>query len=71
MRREDARAQASETAAEGPSRHGAGPVIAESVQEWFTTKWHRQILKKWAAAGVRMADEVGFARLLERGSPDV
>ena len=37
---------------------GVGSVIAESVQEWFTTGWHRQILKKWAAAGVRMADEV-------------
>jgi len=46
-------------------------VIAESVQEWFTKKRHRQILRKWAAAGVRMAEEVGFARLLERESPDV
>ena len=41
---------------------GVGPVIAESVQEWFTTEWHRQILKKWAAAGVRMADEVDESR---------
>ena len=41
---------------------GVGPVIAESVQEWFTTEWHRQILEKWAAAGVRMADEVDESR---------
>ena len=45
---------------------GVGPVIAESVQQWFTEKpadqetqnWHVAILDKWAAAGVRMADEV-------------
>ena len=37
---------------------GVGPVIAESVQEWFTVDWHVAILDKWAAAGVRMADEV-------------
>jgi DNA ligase (NAD+) len=37
---------------------GVGPVIAESVQEWFTHPWHVAILDKWAAAGVRMADEV-------------
>ena len=41
---------------------GVGPVIAESVQEWFTTEWHRQILKKWAASGVRMVDEVDESR---------
>jgi DNA ligase (NAD+) len=37
---------------------GVGPVIAESVQEWFTVDWHVAILDKWAAAGVRMADDV-------------
>jgi DNA ligase (NAD+) len=40
---------------------GVGPVIAESVQEWFDADryaWHLAILDKWAAAGVRMADEV-------------
>jgi DNA ligase (NAD+) len=42
---------------------GVGPVIAEAVQEWFAVEWHRQILKKWAAAGVRMADEVDGSRL--------
>jgi len=37
---------------------GVGPVIAEAVQEWFGVDWHMAILDKWAAAGVRMADEV-------------
>jgi DNA ligase (NAD+) len=37
---------------------GVGPVIAEAVTEWFTVDWHMAILDKWAAAGVRMADEV-------------
>jgi DNA ligase (NAD+) len=41
---------------------GVGPVIAEAVQEWFAVDWHRQILRKWAAAGVRMADEVDQSR---------
>ncbi|MHB8188636.1 MAG: NAD-dependent DNA ligase LigA [Dermatophilaceae bacterium] len=41
---------------------GVGPVIAESVQEWFTEEWHRDIVDKWAAAGVRMADEVDESR---------
>ncbi|MFO7165695.1 MAG: BRCT domain-containing protein, partial [Mycolicibacterium hassiacum] len=25
--------------------------------EWFTVDWHRAIIDKWRAAGVRMADE--------------
>src|SRR5674476_641491 len=33
---------------------GVGPVIAESVQEWFAVDWHMAIVDKWAAAGVRM-----------------
>src|SRR5674476_1355603 len=37
---------------------GVGPVIAESVQEWFAVDWHMAIVDKWAAAGVRMADDV-------------
>jgi DNA ligase (NAD+) len=41
---------------------GVGPVIAESVQEWFTEDWHAEIVDKWAAAGVRMADEADESR---------
>ena len=37
---------------------GVGPVIAEAVVEWFAVDWHVAIVDKWAAAGVRMADEV-------------
>jgi DNA ligase (NAD+) len=37
---------------------GVGPVIAESVQEWFAVPWHVAIVDKWMKAGVRMADEV-------------
>jgi DNA ligase (NAD+) len=36
---------------------GVGQVIAEAVIEWFTVDWHAAIVEKWAAAGVRMADE--------------
>ncbi len=36
---------------------GVGPVIAEAVIEWFGVGWHLAIVDKWAAAGVRMADE--------------
>ncbi|UNX56421.1 NAD-dependent DNA ligase LigA [Georgenia sp. TF02-10] len=36
---------------------GVGPVIAEALAEWFTVGWHQEILRRWAAAGVRMADE--------------
>ena len=36
---------------------GVGPTIAESLREWFTVDWHREIVRKWRAAGVRMADE--------------
>jgi DNA ligase (NAD+) len=36
---------------------GVGPTIAAAVTEWFTVDWHRAIVDKWQAAGVRMADE--------------
>ncbi|WP_084127449.1 NAD-dependent DNA ligase LigA [Demequina sp. NBRC 110054] len=36
---------------------GVGPVIAESVREWFEVDWHREIVERWSAAGVRMAEE--------------
>ncbi len=37
---------------------GVGSVIAEAVTDWFAVDWHRAIVEKWAAAGVRMADAV-------------
>ncbi|MFF9201404.1 NAD-dependent DNA ligase LigA [Streptomyces sp. NPDC014986] len=36
---------------------GVGPVIAASLKEWFAEDWHREIIRKWKAAGVRMEDE--------------
>jgi DNA ligase (NAD+) len=36
---------------------GVGPTIAAALREWFAVDWHRAIVDKWRAAGVRMADE--------------
>jgi DNA ligase (NAD+) len=36
---------------------GVGPTIAESLKEWFTVDWHREVVEKWRAAGVRTAEE--------------
>ncbi|NUR30403.1 MAG: NAD-dependent DNA ligase LigA, partial [Catenulispora sp.] len=35
-----------------------GEIIAESVREWFSVDWHREVVEKWAAAGVRMEEEL-------------
>ncbi|MEJ7648986.1 MAG: NAD-dependent DNA ligase LigA [Nakamurella sp.] len=37
---------------------GVGPTIAASVRDWFDVDWHAEIVEKWRAAGVRMADDV-------------
>ncbi|MGW7608877.1 NAD-dependent DNA ligase LigA [Streptomyces sp. NPDC054766] len=36
---------------------GVGSIIAASLKEWFAEDWHREIIRKWKAAGVRMEDE--------------
>ncbi|MEW2496754.1 NAD-dependent DNA ligase LigA [Streptomyces nodosus] len=36
---------------------GVGEIVAQSVKEWFAEDWHRDILRKWKAAGVRMEEE--------------
>lgn len=36
---------------------GVGGTIAASVVEWFDVDWHREIVDRWTAAGVSMADE--------------
>ncbi|CAM5727641.1 DNA ligase OS=Streptomyces alboniger OX=132473 GN=ligA PE=3 SV=1 [Streptomyces alboniger] len=33
---------------------GVGPIVAAAVKEWFAEDWHREIIRKWRAAGVRM-----------------
>ncbi|MEQ3548900.1 NAD-dependent DNA ligase LigA [Pseudonocardia nematodicida] len=37
---------------------GVGPTIAAAVRDWFSVDWHREVVAKWRAAGVRMEDEV-------------
>jgi DNA ligase (NAD+) len=32
---------------------GVGPTIATAVTEWFAVDWHREIVDRWLAAGVR------------------
>lgn len=50
-------------AAEGGDRDrladidGVGPTIADALIEWFAEDWHREIVDRWAAAGVSMEDE--------------
>jgi DNA ligase (NAD+) len=49
---------------------GVGPTIAAAVREWFDgpeSEWHRRIVEKWEAAGVRMEDErdASISRTLE------
>jgi DNA ligase (NAD+) len=36
---------------------GVGPTIAHAVLEWFDVEWHREVVEKWRAAGVRMEEE--------------
>jgi DNA ligase (NAD+) len=36
---------------------GVGPTIAASVVEWAAVDWHREVVRKWAEAGVRMTEE--------------
>ncbi|WIW68151.1 NAD-dependent DNA ligase LigA [Kocuria sp. ChxB] len=37
---------------------GVGPVIAQAVREFFDEPWRRRVVEQWAAAGVRMEEEV-------------
>lgn len=32
---------------------GVGAIIADSLLEWFEVDWHREIVERWAAAGVQ------------------
>ncbi|MCX2967431.1 MULTISPECIES: NAD-dependent DNA ligase LigA [Streptomyces] len=53
-------AQASEK--ELAATDGVGPTIAASLKDWFAEDWHREIVERWRAAGVRMEEEGGTAR---------
>ncbi|MBT2368494.1 NAD-dependent DNA ligase LigA [Streptomyces sp. ISL-10] len=45
------------TEAELAATDGVGPIIAASLKEWFEEDWHREILRKWRAAGVPLRAE--------------
>ncbi|SCG62382.1 DNA ligase (NAD+) [Micromonospora humi] len=47
------------TGEELSSVDGVGPTIATSIKEWFAVDWHRDVVRKWAEAGVRMVEEAG------------
>ncbi|WP_067169380.1 NAD-dependent DNA ligase LigA [Microtetraspora niveoalba] len=51
----DAIAKASEE--ELAAVEGIGPRVAAVIKEWFAVDWHREIVDRWKAAGVRTADE--------------
>jgi DNA ligase (NAD+) len=36
---------------------GVGPTIAASVIDWFAVDWHRAIVDKWRAAGVKLEED--------------
>jgi DNA ligase (NAD+) len=36
---------------------GVGPTIAVALREWFEVDWHREVVRKWRAAGVRLVEE--------------
>jgi len=46
-----------EAVAELADTDGVGTVIAEALVDWFTVGWQATVVDRWAAAGVRMADE--------------
>jgi DNA ligase (NAD+) len=48
---------ASASAEELASVDGVGMTIALAVQDWFGVDWHREIVEKWRAAGVALAEE--------------
>ena len=36
---------------------GVGAVIADSISEWFSEKWHQKIIEKWEKSGVVLVDQ--------------
>ncbi|MFJ5712382.1 NAD-dependent DNA ligase LigA [Streptomyces sp. NPDC093105] len=36
---------------------GVGGIIAAAVKQWFAEEWHREIVRKWRAAGITLEDE--------------
>jgi DNA ligase (NAD+) len=36
---------------------GVGPTIVAALREWWAVDWHRELVDRWRAAGVKMEDE--------------
>ena len=36
---------------------GLGPALVAAILDWFSVDWHREIVRKWQAAGAEMRDE--------------
>ena len=36
---------------------GIGPTLVAAISEWFAVDWHREIVRKWQAAGAQLRDE--------------
>ena len=34
---------------------GIGPIIAQAIVDWFGEDWHREIVERWTAAGMRFS----------------
>ena len=51
------KAIAEASAAELAAVDGVGQIIADSIVEWFSIDWHKEIIAKWEVAGVRMVNE--------------
>lgn len=48
---------AAATEEELAATEGVGPTIAVSLKDWFAEEWHREVIERWKAAGVRMTAE--------------
>jgi DNA ligase (NAD+) len=53
---------ASASAQELADIDGVGETIAESIVEWFSIDWHKEIVIKWAKAGVTMENVAGVVK---------
>ena len=45
------------TAEELANVDGVGSTIADSIVEWFSEDWHRDIVTKWSDAGITMVQQ--------------
>ncbi len=39
---------------------GLGSILATSIREWFAVDWHREIVRKWQAAGAMLPSEAAL-----------